>query len=187
MPVAPVLAATTPPLQMSPASPIPSWTTTVNAFLPILVAGVTDTTSAKNQGYMNALIALGNLVEQAASASPGEAEALTDQALQSARAAKDAVRQLALTFPPQGDGGTVSGTVQRLMEAPVTRIEGMVGRLPSTAINSRGAAFCAPFRQLTSKYPFNPTTAAEASYDELSAMFQPNTGALGLQRLFQVS
>jgi len=145
----------------------------------VVPPGVTDTYIGEgNQGYMNALIALGNLVEQAASASPGEAEALTDQALQSARAAKDAVRQLALTFPPQGDGGTVSGTVQRLMEAPVTRIEGMVGRLPSTAINSRGAAFCAPFRQLTAKYPFNPTTAAEASYDELAAMFQPNTGAL---------
>jgi type VI secretion system protein ImpL len=140
---------------------------------------VTDTyVGEANQNYMNALIALGNLVEQAAGASPGEAGALTEQTLQGARAAKDAVRQLALTFPAQGEGGTVSGTVQRLMEAPVTRIEGMVGRLPSTAINSRGAAFCTPFRQLVSKYPFNPASVAEASYDEVAGMFQPNTGAL---------
>jgi type VI secretion system protein ImpL len=131
-----------------------------------------------NQEYMNALIGLGNLVEQAAGASPGEARALSDQTLQGARAARDAVRHLALTFPPQGDAGTVSGAVQRLMEAPVTRIEGMVGRLPSAAINSRGAAFCASFGQLASRYPFNPASAAEVSYDDLAGMFQPNTGAL---------
>ncbi len=131
-----------------------------------------------NQQYMNALIGLGNLVEQAAGASPGEARALSDQTLQGARTARDAVRQLALTFPPQGDAATVSGAVQRLMEAPVTRIEGMVGRLPSAAINSRGAAFCAPFRQLAARYPFNPTSSAEVSYDDLAGMFQPNTGAL---------
>ena len=145
----------------------------------VVPPGVTDTyIGDANQGYMNALIGLGNLVEQASGASPGEAGALTEQTLQSARAAKDAVRQLALTFPPQGDAGMVSGAVQRLMEAPVTRIEGMVGRLPSTAINSRGAAFCAPFRQLASVYPFNPTSAAEASYDDVAGMLQPNTGAL---------
>jgi type VI secretion system protein ImpL len=145
----------------------------------VVPPGVADTyIGESNQAYMNALIALGNLVEQAAGASPGEAGALTDQTRQSARAAKDAVRQLALTFPPQGDAGAVSVAVQRLMEAPVSRIEGMVGRLPSTAINSRGAAFCAPFRQLAAKYPFNPGSAAEASYDEVAAMFQPNTGAL---------
>jgi type VI protein secretion system component VasK len=131
-----------------------------------------------NQGYMNALIGLGNLVEQAAGASPGEAGALSEQTLQSARAAKDAVRQLALTFPPQGEAGTVSGAVQRLMEAPVTRIERMVGGLPGAAINSRGASFCASFRPLMSQYPFNPASAAEASYDDLAGMFQPNTGAL---------
>lgn len=131
-----------------------------------------------NQQYMNALIGLGNLVEQAAHASPGEASALSDQTLQSARTAQDAVRQLALTFPPEGDAGTVSGAVQRLMEAPVTRVQGMVGRLPSAAINSRGAAFCAPFRQLESRYPFNPASTTDASYDDVASMFQPNTGAL---------
>jgi len=145
----------------------------------VVPPGTTDTyIGDANQGYMNALIGLGNLVEQAAGASPGEASALTDQTLQSARAAKDAVRQLALTFPPQGEGAVVSGAVQRLMEAPVTRIERMVGSLPTAAINSRGAAFCTPFRQLMAKYPFNPTSAAEASYDDVAGMFQPNTGAL---------
>jgi len=145
----------------------------------VVPPGVTDTYIGEgNQGYMNALIGLGNLVEQAAGASPGEANALADQTLQSARVALDAVRQLALTFPPQGDAGIVSGAVQRLMEAPVTRIERMVGGLPSAAINSRGAAFCASFRPLTSRYPFNATSATEASYDDVAGMFQPRTGAL---------
>ena len=145
----------------------------------VVPPGAADTyIGESNQGYMNALIALGNLVEQAAGASPGEAGALTEQTLQSARAAKDAVRQLALTFPPQGEAGTVSSAVQRLMETPVSRIEGMVGRLPSTAINSRGASFCALFHPLVAKYPFNPATTTEAAYDEVAAMFQPTTGAL---------
>ncbi|MDH5282802.1 MAG: hypothetical protein OEW80_02855 [Gemmatimonadota bacterium] len=145
----------------------------------VVPPGVTDTyIGDANQEYMNALIGLGNMVEQAAGASPGEASALADQTLQGARAAKDAVRQLALTFPPQGEAGVVSGTVQRLMEAPVTRIERMVGGLPSAAINSRGASFCAPFRQLVTRYPFNRTSAAEASYDDVAGMFQPTSGAL---------
>jgi type VI secretion system protein ImpL len=152
---------------------------TFRAVQVVVPPGVTDTyIGESNQGYMNALIALGNLVEQAAGASPGEAEGLTDQTLQGARTAKDAVRQLALTFPAQGDAGGVSAVVQRLMETPVSRIEGMVGRLPTTAINSRGAAFCAPFRQLTSRYPFNPTAVVEVSYDEVAAALLPNSGAL---------
>ncbi len=152
---------------------------TFRALHQVVPPGTGDTyIGESNQGYMNALIGLGNLVEQAAGASPGEAEGLSDQTLQAARTAKDAVRQLALAFPPEGEAGTVSTAVQRLMEAPITRIEGMVGRLPTTAINSRGAAFCGPFRQLTSKYPFSPNASAEAPYDEVAGLLQPGTGRL---------
>jgi type VI secretion system protein ImpL len=131
-----------------------------------------------NQAYMNALVGLRGSVEQAASAPSGTADALVSQTLDGARAARAAVGQLALTFRVEGEAAAVGTAVRQVMEEPITRVERLLGRLPTAAVNSRGAAFCNAFRPLRLKYPFNPRAAAAATLAEVAALFQPGTGAL---------
>jgi len=131
-----------------------------------------------NQPYIGALNALQAVVDQAAGAPPGAADALVSQTLDAARSAKAAVGQLALKFSVAGDAAGVGTRVRSLLEEPIDRVERLLGRLPATALNERGAQFCRSFGAILSKYPFKPDAPGEATLAELSAMFEPNTGAL---------
>lgn len=131
-----------------------------------------------NQPYVGALNALQAVLDQAASAPPGAAPGLVAQTLDAARAARGAVGQVALKFSVTGDAGPVGVRVRSLLEEPIERVEHLLGRLPATALNERGAAFCRAFGPLLAKYPFNPSAPTEATLAEVSGMFAPSNGAL---------
>ena len=131
-----------------------------------------------NQPYVAALQALQAAVGQAANAPPGGADALAAQTLDAARNAKTAVNQIALKFSVAGDAATVGGKVRMLLESPVDRVEHLMGRLPSTALNERGAAFCRALAPLVAKFPFTPDAGATADVSEVAAVFDPANGEL---------
>ena len=131
-----------------------------------------------NQPYVGALNALQAIVDQAASAPPATAQTLASQTLDAARNARGAVGQLALKFSVTGDAGAVGTQVRTLLEQPIERVEHLLGRLPVTALNDRGASFCRSFGSLLGKYPFKADAPVEASLADVGAMFAPTNGAL---------
>lgn len=130
-----------------------------------------------NQPYVGALNALQAVVEQTASA-PGAAEGLMTQTLDAARGAKAAVGQVALKFAVSGEASGVGARVKSLLEEPVDRVERLMGRLPVSALNERGAAFCRSFGTILGKYPIKPDASVEATLAEVAGVFDPNNGAL---------
>jgi type VI secretion system protein ImpL len=134
--------------------------------------------SDANKPYMDALIGLQTVVAQAAGGAPGGAEALAGQALEKAQAARGAVAQLSQKFQVVGAAAEIGGTVRRLMEEPVARVEQLLGSLPAQAANQRAVAFCTMYQALRSKYPINPNGTGEATLPEVAAVFHPQTGAL---------
>lgn len=130
-----------------------------------------------NQPYTGALAALRTVLEQAAAASLGDAQALTAKTMEAAGVARGATQQLANKFRVDSVTGDVGTRVTALLEEPIVRVERMIGRQPASALNDRGAAFCRSFSNLLAKYPFRPN-APEASLAELGAVFEPNNGSL---------
>lgn len=88
------------------------------------------------------------------------------------------VRSLAQGFSIEGEASIVGTAVQTLLEAPVAGTESLVGALPSAEINQAGAAFCQPFRQIVSRYPFDSGATAEATVEDVNALFQRGSSAL---------
>ena len=129
-----------------------------------------------NTGYMNSLVALHAVIEQMANVS-GSVEALTDQAMASARQGKIVVRQVAQNFriDPQGH---MESIVQKLMEDPITYVELILRNMGPAELNAKGKGLCTQFGELAGKYPFNPNAAREATLQEVNAVFQPQQGAL---------
>src|SRR5690606_28447579 len=72
----------------------------------------------------------------------------------------------------------VDRTVQALLMAPITSVEGYLKNVGSAELNAAGASFCQSYTRLLNKYPFNPNATAEATVAEVSAMFKPGTGLL---------
>ena len=131
-----------------------------------------------NSPYVNALLGLQSAMAQVASATgPARTDALA-QAAASAEQVSGQVRQLAQGFDIEGDARVVGSQVQRLLEAPVTSARGLVRGLPSASVNAAGARFCAPFRALEAKFPFNPRATQQATMEEVAAALQPGASAL---------
>jgi type VI protein secretion system component VasK len=68
--------------------------------------------------------------------------------------------------------------VQRLMQEPLTGIDGIIGGLSAAGLNAKGASFCTDFRAVVNKYPFAAAAGAQASVDEVMAAFQPGASML---------
>src|SRR5690606_30863098 len=49
---------------------------------------------------------------------------------------------------------------------------------PSAEANAQAASFCGAFSPLMARYPFNVRGSAEATLDEVAAMFLPNASRL---------
>ncbi len=130
-----------------------------------------------NEAYVNAVVALQASLEQVAKAPPDQSDAAVSQAGSDASQAMLATRQLANKFQLDREG-RVHVTVQKLMEDPIVYAEGLLQSVGPAQLNRRGQAFCAPFQQLLSEYPFNSSSTLMASLDEVSALLQPGTGAL---------
>ena len=130
-----------------------------------------------NTNYMNALVSLQASVEQAAGGTGGPNDPLLGQVSGQASNAKIVTRQMAQAFRIDPEG-KVQVTTQKLMEDPILNVESLIRAMGPGELNAKGAAFCAAFRQLMNKYPFQTTATAQASLQEVNAIFQPGQGAL---------
>jgi type VI secretion system protein ImpL len=141
-----------------------------------------------NQTYMAGLGTLNTSLEQIA-AQPGQpADAVAGQVLANALSAKSASRQLAQTFRPDPDG-KVDGVTQKLLEDPITYVEGLLRTLGPAELNGKGKALCGQLRPILAKYPFTPGASQQATLAEVNSILRKPDGAIwgfyeaNLQRL----
>jgi type VI secretion system protein ImpL len=143
-----------------------------------------------NQAYMGALAALQTSLEQVAS-QPGQVvEAAAAPVLANATAAKSAERAIAQSFPPDPEG-KIDGTAQKLLEDPITYVEGLLRTLGPAELNGKGKGLCTQMRPVLSKYPFTPGATQQATLAEVNSILRRPDGALwafyeaSLQKLLQ--
>src|SRR5262249_53967485 len=130
-----------------------------------------------NAGYMQSLAALNALLEQIANSPGGSNDAVASQAMANALQAKIVTRQVAQNF--RIDPVThIEGTVQKLMEDPITSAEALVRNAAPAELNGKGKSFCSQFGELMTRYPFNAASSRQATLQEVGSIFQPPQGAL---------
>jgi type VI secretion system protein ImpL len=141
-----------------------------------------------NQSYMSALGALDTSLEQVA-AQPGQpADAAANQVLANAGTAKSASRALGQAFLPDPEG-KVDTASQKLLDDPITYVEGLLRTLGPSELNAKGKALCGQLRPVLAKYPFTPNATQQASLAEVNSILRKPDGALwtfydaNLQRL----
>lgn len=127
-----------------------------------------------NQPYMNGLIGLQTALESAGRATDPNDPAV-GMTLQSASQAKMAARQLAQNFRIDKDG-KVEQMTQKLLEDPITYVEGLLGRLAPAQVNAGARQMCADFAPLMKKYPFDPNSQVDATIADINQVFRPGTG-----------
>ncbi|HEX6924608.1 MAG TPA: ImcF-related family protein [Longimicrobiaceae bacterium] len=129
-----------------------------------------------NAPYMGGLVSLQSAMAQVADATgPDRTEALA-QAQMSVQQLDLRVSELTQGFRTEGRSVLVGNQVQRLLESPVVAARGLVRGLPTAQVNAAGASFCAPFRALEARYPFDERAVEPASIDDLSALLgRPNS------------
>jgi len=90
----------------------------------------------------------------------------------------DTVRELARKF----DQTPVNESVKRLLEEPFKAAGGLYvadpGKANAAKMNSGLSELCKKMRPVLAKYPFNGNASDEASPDEATAIFSPQTGAV---------
>jgi type VI secretion system protein ImpL len=130
-----------------------------------------------NQNYMNALMGLQSAVDQVAGQPTPPNDQQAASTLTQASNARLTTRQLAQAFriDPQGHIETVA---QKLLEDPITYVEGLVRQLGPAELNAKGKALCGQWRALMAKYPFNPAGQTEATMQEVNALFKKPEGGL---------
>ncbi|MGD0509290.1 MAG: ImcF-related family protein, partial [Terriglobales bacterium] len=127
-----------------------------------------------NQPYMDKLLALQNSVNTLTLNSAPQPD--TGPVLAAAAAAKNTVGSIAQGFRIDNDGH-IDSTVKKLMEDPITYVESLAGKVAPGALNGAGKIFCDQYNALANKYPFS-ASPAEATLQDVAAVFQPGTGAL---------
>jgi type VI secretion system protein ImpL len=130
-----------------------------------------------NQEYMGALAALQTAISQAAD-QPGPPD--PNRALparQSADAARNVVKKMGYTFRIDPEAHLETVTL-KLLEAPIDYADAFIKGMGSGEVNAKARQFCQSFSLLASKFPFNPAASAEATLQEVDAVFRPGSGSL---------
>src|SRR5581483_4941850 len=122
-------------------------------------------------------LSLQSAVSQASTAPPANFDQASAAASSAASEAHKSVAQIAQGFnlDPQGQ---VPRIVQNLMDSPIAYAEGLVKTVGSGEINAAARNFCSFARGTLAKYPFNPNSTTQATLEEVTALFKPNTGRL---------
>jgi len=135
-----------------------------------------------NQGYLQALGRLQASMERLAGSPDQGVEQASSAVLNDAAAAEQAVAGIARAFTIAGSAAPVGDAVQALLLGPVEdaqRVAVRVGPARVTGqLNSAAAAFCRQFEALGGRFPFSPDASADASPDDVDAIFRPGEGAL---------
>lgn len=129
-----------------------------------------------NQNYMNALLGLQTSLESIVG-QPAPNEAVASQILGNASTAKLAARQLAQTFRLD-PAGHVEAQIQKLLEDPITNVEGLLKGLGPAEMNGKGKGLCSQMSGVWNKYPFDPNATAEATIAEVNGLLHRPDGAL---------
>ncbi len=130
-----------------------------------------------NDPYMKALLALQISLEQVAQ-QPGTPDpAAASQTLSNASNAKLATRQMA-----QGFGvdpvAHLEATVEKLLEDPITYVEGQLRGLGPAELNGKGKGLCSQLSTALTKFPFNSASQTQATVADVNSAFKPKEGAL---------
>jgi hypothetical protein len=147
-------------------------------FLPVTVVSPPDSTKLfgeKADPYLQAVLAMGTALEQVAGAPPGQADAPIGDAKTQSAAAKNAARNLGLSFGSAP--GAVSPDVNRLLLEGINRVDPLLGNFGIGAINRSGGDLCTGAGRVLLKAPFNPN-GVPATLDEVNAFFGRPDGAL---------
>jgi len=135
----------------------------------------------KNTAYIQSLQQLGVSMRQIASAEGNPDPTVCQSARDSRDKALGIVAQIAYGFKPLGDKG-VDETVKRLLDQPIQLASHFI---PSNntivelgQLNGQARAFCGRIRSTLSKYPFQPSSQADTSVEELTTWFAPQSGEI---------
>jgi type VI secretion system protein ImpL len=134
-----------------------------------------------NRNYVNALAALQTAMKALVDDRPNNPNlSLHQSAKQAVDSGLDQVRQMSTKFNTLTAEG-FGDDVKRLLEAPFRESSKFiitdVGKLGRDKANGAAKQLCAKFAPLEKKFPFNPQGDADASADEVAAVFAPATGA----------
>lgn len=175
----------------SPSSPLMAlfWLATQNtavpapdvakAFKPLYAlmppSNVDQYVGPTNMAYMQSLTTLQSAVDAASKLPPDQSQAAIDQVNNAATTALTATHSTALGFGLDAEAHT-EATIEKLLEDPITNASGF-GPDPAP-LNGAGAEFCAKYRVLSAKYPFDPNSSVMATIDDVNAIFRPQSGSL---------
>ncbi len=130
--------------------------------------------AAPNQTYIGSLLTLqGSLDSLVQSPSSDPAKNTT---LSNATAAHAAAKQVSLTFNPDPTPAHMDATVLKLMEDPITYVENLLRSLGPATLNANGRNFCAEYRAMFSKFPFNRSSKVDATVDDVNSIFKSPEG-----------
>jgi type VI secretion system protein ImpL len=149
-----------------------------NPFQPVQ-AVVPPTTVEKyvappNQTYIGNLLTLQGSLDALAQASTNDAAKNTT--LANATAAHATAKQVSLTFNPDPTPAHMDALALKLMEDPITYAENLLRSLGPATLNANGRNFCAEYRAMFSKFPFNRTSKVDATVDDVNSIFKNPDG-----------
>ncbi|NJD10324.1 MAG: hypothetical protein FIB01_07720 [Gemmatimonadetes bacterium] len=127
-------------------------------------------------GYTAALNGLSSAMRMLAGG--GRDDALMPQAMAGAAQVRGEAAAMAATFSRAGDADVTASHIQRLLQQPADFADQLVSGLPVAALNAAGQDFCGTYASLTRAFPFNIRASADASVDEVNAMFAKDQGTL---------
>jgi type VI secretion system protein ImpL len=130
-----------------------------------------------NQEYMTSLAALQTAISQVADASGPPDPNRAAPVRSSADAAGNVVKKMGYTFKIDPEAHLETTTL-KLLQAPIDYADALTKGIGAGEINAQARQFCAAFAPIAAKFPFNPAATAEASLQELDAIFRPREGKL---------
>jgi type VI secretion system protein ImpL len=138
------------------------------------VTNVDKYIAPSNQTYMNSLLALQTSLDALAQQTTNDAAKSTT--LTNAGAAHQAAKQVAQAFTPDPSDAHMDTWSLKLLEDPITYVENLLRSLGPATLNANGRNFCAEYRSIFTKFPFNPSAKAEATEDDVNGIFKQPAG-----------
>jgi type VI secretion system protein ImpL len=141
-------------------------------------AGVPDQyISAANADYMKGLVTLQVSLDQIAQAQGAPQEAAVTQTLTNAQSALLTTKQMAQNFGADPNAH-LEATVEKLMEDPITYVQGLLRGLGPAELNGKGKTLCAQLSPVFAHFPFNGASKTDATPADVNAAFKPKEGAI---------
>jgi type VI secretion system protein ImpL len=156
----------------------PDVTKAFKALYGVVPPAATDSyVNPANDPYMKALLTLQISLEQIAQQPGSPDPSVASQTLSNASNAKLATRQMAQSFGVD-PVAHLEATVEKLLEDPITYVEGQLRGLGPAELNGKGKGLCGQLSTTLTKFPFNPASQTAATVADVNSAFKPKEGAL---------